>query len=112
MFQQAGRDLTAMMAHFTEDAEVVTPEASYSGYAAIAAMYEQSFATYPQLEVEVTGRYAGRGSHCIEFSAILTDTAGVRHEVRGVNVLTLDRGLISRMRSFEDPPKAIGRADH
>jgi methylmalonyl-CoA/ethylmalonyl-CoA epimerase len=108
---ECSRDLDQMMTHFAPDAEVVTPDGAFTGYAAIAAMYQQSFATYPQLEVEVTGRYAGRGSHCFEFYAVLTDTAGVRHVVRGVNVLTLDDGLISRMRSFEDPPTAIGRAD-
>jgi methylmalonyl-CoA/ethylmalonyl-CoA epimerase len=102
------RDLDAMLAHFTDDAEVITPDGSHVGRDAIAALYTESFTKYPQLEVDVIARYAGRGSHGFEFYAVLTDVAGVRWVVRGVNVVTLERGLIARMRSFEDAPQIIG----
>jgi catechol 2,3-dioxygenase-like lactoylglutathione lyase family enzyme len=108
---ECSRDLDRMMTHFAPDAEVITPDGSFTGYRDIAALYQKSFSTYPELEVAITGRYAGRGSHCFEFAAVLTDIAGVRHEVRGVNVVTLRQGLISRMRSFEDPPTPMEKEE-
>jgi methylmalonyl-CoA/ethylmalonyl-CoA epimerase len=101
------RDLDQMLTHFSEHAEVVTPDGRFTGHATIAAYYRQSFAAYPQLEVDVMAHYAGRGSHSFEFTAVLTDAEGSRWVVRGVNVITLDGGRISRLRSYEDPPGRV-----
>jgi hypothetical protein len=99
------RDLDRMMTHFSPDAEVVTPDGAFRGYEAIAAMYQKSYDTYPDLTVDVIGCFAGRGSHGFEYDATLTDTDGADWTVQGVNVMTLDNGLISRLRSYEDAPR-------
>lgn len=99
------RDLPRLLTHFTADAEVLTPEGRYAGQDAIAALYAGSFAAYPRLEVTVIGRFAGRGQHAFEYSAVLTDPAGVPWLVEGVNLITVRDGLIARLRSYEDAPK-------
>jgi methylmalonyl-CoA/ethylmalonyl-CoA epimerase len=101
------RDLGRMLAHFADDAQVVTPDGRFTGRAAIASLYEQNFAAYPQLSVDVTARYTGRGSHVFEFTALLADPQGRRWQIEGMNVITLEDGLITRLRSYEDQPRGL-----
>jgi methylmalonyl-CoA/ethylmalonyl-CoA epimerase len=107
---ECSRDLPAVLAHFAADAEVLTPDGRYAGHDAIAGMYAGSFAAYPRLEVTVTGRFAGRDAHAFEYSAVLTDTAGLPWLVEGVNLITVRDGLIARLRSYEDAPKRRSRS--
>ena len=104
---ECARDLDKLMTHFTPDAEVVTPEGAFRGREAVAAVYRQSFDTFPGLTVDVKASFAGRESHCIEYSAVLSDAADNRWLVEGVNVMKLKGGLISSLRSFEDAPRRI-----
>jgi methylmalonyl-CoA/ethylmalonyl-CoA epimerase len=101
------RDLEALLTHFTADAVVVTMDGSYQGTQAIRALYQDSFDAFPGLQVDLVARYSGRGTHCFEFSAVLTDPAGVPHLVEGVNVLTLEGGMIAHMRSYENAPRPM-----
>lgn len=102
---ECSRDLPRLLTHFAADAEVLTPDGRYTGQDAIAALYAQSFAAYPALEVTVTGRFAGRGEHAFEYAAVLTDTGGVPWLIEGVNLITIRDGLIAKLRSYEDAPK-------
>jgi len=101
------RDLGHTLGHFGDNAEVLTPDGSFTGHEAIAGLYQRSFATYPGLAVDVVGRFVGRGSHAFEFAAVLTDADGGRWAIEGVNVITLENGLISRLRSYEDAPRRL-----
>jgi methylmalonyl-CoA/ethylmalonyl-CoA epimerase len=101
------RDLDQTLGHFGANAEVVTPEGSFTGHEAIAGLYRRSFETYPGLAVDVVARFVGRGSHAFEFTAVLTDAEDGRWMVEGVNVITLENGLISRLRSYEDAPRRL-----
>jgi hypothetical protein len=53
-------------------------------------------------------RDVGRGAHCFEYSVVLSDVAGDRWLVEGINLMKLKRGLISSLRSFEDAPRRLG----
>jgi hypothetical protein len=55
----------------------------------------------------VTGRFAGRGEHAVEYAAVLTDPAGAAWMIEGVNLITVRGGLIARLRSYEDAPKPV-----
>jgi methylmalonyl-CoA/ethylmalonyl-CoA epimerase len=101
------RDLGQTLGHFGANAEVLTPDGSFTGHEAIAGLYQRSFDTYPGLAVEVVARFVGRGSHAFEYTAVLTDTEGGRWAIEGVNVITLENGLISRLRSYEDAPRRL-----
>jgi catechol 2,3-dioxygenase-like lactoylglutathione lyase family enzyme len=106
---ECARDMTAMLAFFTEDAEVEGPDGRAVGHAEIASMYQESFDAYPGLTVEIVGGYAGDRDHGVAFDAVLTDHVGDGWRVRGVNTVELQGGLIRRLRSFEDRPSLIAR---
>jgi hypothetical protein len=108
---ECARDLARLLTHFTADAEVVTPDGSYRGRDAVAALYQRSFDAYPGLTVEVTATYAGRESQCVQFRAVLIDHEDKRWLVEGVNVMRLKDERISYLRSFEDAPRLLPNAD-
>ena len=101
------RDLEKLLAHFTRDAEVITPDGVYRGRDAVAAVYRKSFDTYPSLTVDVKGGFAGRGAHCFEYRAVLSDTDNQHWLIEGINLMQLEGGLISSLRSFEDAPRRL-----
>ncbi len=101
------RNLDMLMTHFTSDAEVVTPDGVYRGREAVASLYRKSFEDYPGLKVDVKASFIGRGAHCFEYSAVLSDAADDRWLVEGINLMKLERGLISSLRSFEDAPRRV-----
>ncbi|HVT54320.1 MAG TPA: nuclear transport factor 2 family protein [Dongiaceae bacterium] len=104
---ECARDLPKMMAHFTPDVEVVTPDGSYRGHEAVAALYRKSFDAYPGLTVDVRASFAGRDAHCVEYRAVLFDAEERGWLVEGINLLRLKDGRISYLRSFEDAPRLM-----
>jgi hypothetical protein len=104
---ECARDLDRLVAHFARDAEVITPEGSFRGHQAIAALYQKSFDSFPGLKVDVKASFAGRGAHCFEYSAVLSDAANNHWLIEGVNLMKLQDGLIGRLRSFEDAPRLL-----
>jgi hypothetical protein len=112
---ECDRNLDRVLAHFTSDASVVTPDGIYSGAEAIRGWYRRSFEEYPALSVDVIELFAGVSACCIEYSAALTDVSSRRFLVEGVNLMRMKDGLISYLRSFEDVPRPIpvgGSAPH
>lgn len=101
------RNLDKLLAHFTSDAEVVTPDGAYHGRAAIAAVYQKSFDSYPGLRVDVKAGFAGRDAHCFEYRAVLSDAEDRDWLIEGINLMRLQGGLISSLRSFEDAPRLL-----
>jgi hypothetical protein len=99
--------LDRLLAHFTPDASVVTPDGIYSGDDAIRGLYRKSFDEYPVLSVDVIGLFPGADACCVEYSAVLTDVSSRRFLVEGVNLMRMRDGLISYLRSFEDAPRLI-----
>lgn len=108
---ECARDLAKLLTHFTTDAEVVTPDGSYRGQDAVAALYQKSFDAYPGLTVEVTATYAGRDAQCVQYRAVLFDHEDKGWLVEGVNVMRLEKGQISYLRSFEDAPRLLPNGD-
>ena len=104
---ECARDLDKLLAHFTPDAAVITPDGAVHGHAAIAALYRKSFDAYPGLTVDMTAGFAGEGAHCFEFSAVLQDGRQERWLVEGINLMRLEGGLISSLRSYEDAPRRM-----
>jgi hypothetical protein len=104
---ECARDLNRLLAHFAGNAEVVTPDGRYHGRAAIAELYKKSFEGYPGLKVDVKASFVGRGAHCFEYSAVLTDRAANSWLIEGINLVRLEGALIGSLRSFEDAPRRI-----
>jgi len=104
---ECARDLDRLMTHFARDAEVITPDGVYRGHAAVAALYRKSFDDFPGLTVDVKAGFVGRDAHCFEYSAVLSGGADNRWLIEGVNLIRLQGGLISGLRSFEDAPRRL-----
>jgi hypothetical protein len=104
---ECARNFDRLMTHFTRDAEVITPDGAFRGREAIAAVYRKSFDDFPRLKVDLKASFAGRGAHCYEYSAVLSDADDNDWLVEGINLMKLEDGLISRLRSFEDAPRRI-----
>ena len=104
---ECARDLEKLMAHFTGDAEVITPDGVFRGREEVASLYKKSFDAFPGLKVDVKASFVGRGAHCFEYSAVLSDAADNHWLIEGVNLMKLEHGLISSLRSFEDAPRRI-----
>ena len=107
---ECARNLDKLMTHFTADAEVITPDGIFRGHDAVASLYRKSFGDYPGLRVDVKAGFAGRGAHCFEYSAVLSDGASNHWLVEGINLMKLEHGLISSLRSFEDAPRRLSAA--
>lgn len=104
---ECARNLDRLMTHFTDEAEVVTPDGAFRGREAIAAVYRKSFDTFPGLKVDVKAGFAGRGAHCFEYRAVLSDVDNHHWLIEGINLMRLEDGLISSLRSFEDAPRRL-----
>jgi hypothetical protein len=108
---ECARDLDKLLAHFTSDAEVITPDGIFRGRDAIAALYQKSFESFPGLTVDVKAGFVGRSAHCFEYSAVLSGPADDHWLIEGINLMRLERGLISSLRSFEDAPRRLSAGD-
>ena len=108
---ECARDLQKMMTHFTPDVEVVTPDGSYRGHDAVAALYQKSFDAYPGLTVDVKASFAGRDAQCVEYRAVLFDAEDKRWLIEGINLMRLKDGRIAYLRSFEDAPRLMTNRD-
>jgi hypothetical protein len=86
---ECDRDLDRLLAHFTSDASVVTPNGIYSEGGAIRGLYRNSFEEYPALSVDVIDVFPGADACCIEYSAVLTDVSSRRFLVEGVNLMRM-----------------------
>jgi hypothetical protein len=104
---ECARDLDKLMTHFTGDVEVVTPDGIFRGREAVASLYRKSFDSFPELKVDLKAGFVGRGAYCFEYSAVLSDAADTHWLVEGVNLMKLEQGLISSLRSFEDAPRRL-----
>jgi limonene-1,2-epoxide hydrolase len=98
------RDPDAVMAFYHHDAVYEDGGGIYRGSVAIRAAYERSADTYPGLEVHILREFPDGTAAALEFIAWLTDAAGRRHVVRGVNVVDVEDGQFRAVRSYEDTP--------
>ncbi len=101
-------DLAALLEYFHPDA-VFHPAggAPQQGHAAIRAMTEDFYRSYPELEIEIAGEWGdGETSAVFEFRAHLTDADGGRSTLDGVCLVNIEGERFTSVRYYEDAPVA------
>lgn len=99
---EEARDLDAVMRHYSGDAVFRAPGVALEG-AEIARYYREAFERFPSLKGEVLRTFGEGRVAAIEWQALLTDAAGVVHEVHGVNIVEVDGERMTSVRSYFDP---------
>jgi ketosteroid isomerase-like protein len=102
------RDIDGVMAHYHPDATYQDAGGRLHGQAEIRGFYEASAREYPGLEVTILREFPGAvetsgEASALEVYALLTNHAGRRFEIRGLNVMTVRDGKFSSVRCYEDP---------
>ena len=102
-------DLDGLLDHFQPDATFhASGRPAIQGHAAIRRLTEDFYRSYPELEVEILGEWGdGLTSAVIEFRAHLTDPEGKRFALQGVNVVRIEDGRFTTVRSYEESPTAV-----
>lgn len=103
------KDLDALLAHFHPDATFHPAGGpAQQGHAAIRAMTEDFYSSYPSLEIEILAEWPhGELSATFEFRARLQDNEGNRSTLEGVCLVEIDDGLFTSVRYYEDAPVAV-----
>lgn len=98
------RDLEATLAFYHDDAVVHPPDGSrLEGHPQIATFYEQEMRDYPGLEVTIVHDVSDGAEASLEWEAVLIDHDGVRHPIRGVNIVRVRDGKFEWVRAYFDP---------
>ncbi|MGL4256330.1 MAG: nuclear transport factor 2 family protein [Microbacterium sp.] len=103
------RDLDALLEYFHPDA-VFHPAggAPQQGHAAIRAMTEDFYRSFPGLEIDILNQWdRGESAAIFEFRAHLTDTEGGRSTLDGVCAVEIAEGVFTAVRYYEDAPVPV-----
>ena len=99
---ESARDVDAVLSHYHPDAEFVGPGGRRVGHAEIRAYYEESARVYPGLWVEITRDLTLGPCAVLEWRAELTDTEGRHYPATGANVVEVQDGKFTSVRSYFD----------
>jgi len=103
---ECARNVDAVMGCYHPDGTYEDSGGLRRGHAEIRAAYEESARLYPGLTVDIVREFPLGTRSALEFDAWLTDRAGRRFRIRGVNVVEVRDGRFVSVRSYEDPPMA------
>lgn len=106
---EESRDLDRILAHFLPDASWFGPEGrDYHGVAELQTFYAESIATYPAITITVVESLGDLDRCAIRWHAELTDHAGSRSILDGVNFMTFIDNRIASLAAFFDPiPRSV-----
>jgi ketosteroid isomerase-like protein len=102
---ECARDTEKVLDHYNVDARFVAPGWDLSGHDQIREYYDSSAERFPGLEVDVVGDFASGDIGAVEWEAVLIDQNGVRHPLKGVNVITVKDGKFQEVRAYFDTSK-------
>jgi ketosteroid isomerase-like protein len=100
---ESERDIEKVGQHYHVDAVFMPPGEHLVGWHNIKKWYEDSFRRFPRLHVEITHEISQGSEAAFEWRAVLTDVAGVRHALIGVNIVRVDNGKYREVRAYFDP---------
>ena len=102
------RKLEPIMAHFHPDATFQPAGNLLRGHDEIRTFYEDSISRFPGLECEIVHEVSNGNEASLEWSAVLIDHDGVRHQLVGVNVIRDENGKYTSVRAYFDQSTFYG----
>ena len=102
------RKLEPIMAHFHHDATFQPAGNLLRGHDEIRTFYEDSISRFPGLECEIVHEVSNGNEASLEWSAVLIDHDGVRHQLVGVNVIRVENGKFTSVRAYFDQSTFYG----
>lgn len=100
---ECDRDVEAVLAHYHEDAVMHPPGQILRGHDEIRTFYEDSVRRFPGLEVTILHEISVGDEAALEWDAVLIDHAGVRHPLKGVNIIKVEDGRFRYVHAYFDP---------
>jgi ketosteroid isomerase-like protein len=100
---EESRDVKQVLANFHEDAVFHPVTGPLRGHEEIATFYAGMGDTFPTMRVEIVHEVSSGDEASLEWSAILTDHAGIDYPIRGVNIVRVHHGKIAHMTAYFDP---------
>ena len=101
---EESRDIERILSHFHPEATWRGPgELAFAGHREIAQYYEVSVRQYPELAVEIIDWHGTSDEGAVHWRAIFKDQAGVPAGLEGVNIMSVESGLIRSLHAFFDP---------
>jgi limonene-1,2-epoxide hydrolase len=97
------QDLEAVLAHYGEGAEIITPSGRSQGKAEIAAFYRQVFKSHRQVTVTILRTFESETGIVAEYDCELVGLDGSVKIARGCNAFTIEGGRIVSLRCYFDP---------
>jgi ketosteroid isomerase-like protein len=100
---EESRDVEAVLAHFHHDAVFHPVTGPLEGHDEIRMFYEGMGDTFPGLEVTIIHEISSGNEAALEWEAVLTDHAGNRFPIHGVNIVRVRDGKFEHVRAYFDP---------
>ncbi len=97
------RDVEAVLAHYHHDAIMQPPGQYLVGHEQIRLFYEDSVKRFAGLEVKIVHEVRNGNDSAIEWDAVLIDYQGVRHPLKGVNIIRVEDGKFRYVHAYFDP---------
>ncbi len=107
---ESDRDLGGVMKHYNDTATFSAPGYDLSGKDQIVRFYQESFARFPRLSVEIGHVTGGGANAAIEWRATFRGPAGDNVFLHGVNVIETADGKFQHMRVYYDPQELENRS--
>lgn len=99
---ECAHDIEAVGQHYHRDAIFAPPGEYLVGWDNIRKWYEASFKQFPGLEVEIVHEISRGNEASLEWKAVLTDAAGKRFPLKGVNIIRIEDGKYREVRPYFD----------
>jgi ketosteroid isomerase-like protein len=100
---ECARDIERVRQHYHPDAVFSPPGERLLGWENIKKWYEESFRQFPQVEVKIVHEISRGNEAALQWEAVLTDTAGVRRPLSGVNIIRVEEGKYREVHPYFDP---------
>lgn len=101
---EARRDTASVLEHYAPEAVLEHPGGTVSGHDELRAFYDAGAASFPELEVEIVHSVSNGNEAALEWLAVLIDGSGRRFPVRGTNVVRVENGKFTSVRTYYQAP--------